>query len=138
MARRTHPSFYGTDGVATGNIGETKNRGYELELGWQERVSTDFEYNIRLGTSYSENRVVFRDDPRLLADYLKHAGKPIGWQSRLVAGGNYSSLDDIYNAPNTKHGMAQGNLVPGDLMVVVTNGDGKTDGKEKGAKEKRQ
>src|SRR3546814_714675 len=43
MARRTQPSFYGTDGVATGNIDETKNRGYELEWGWQERVSTDFE-----------------------------------------------------------------------------------------------
>lgn len=138
MERRTQPSFYGTDGVATGNIGETKNRGYELELGWQERISTDFEYNIRLGTSYSENRVVFRDDPRLLDGYLKHEGKPIGWQSRLIAGGNYGSLDDIYNAPSPNHGVDQGNLVPGDLMFVDFNGDGQTDGSDQVAMEKTQ
>src|SRR3546814_5687821 len=82
--------------------------------------------------------VVFRDDPRLLADYLKHAGKPIGWQSRLVAGGNYSSLDDIYNAPNPNHGVAQGNLVSGDLMFVDYNGDGQTDGNDQVAMEKTQ
>ena len=138
MARRTQPSFYGTEGIATGNIGETENRGYELELGWRARVNANFEYNIRVGTAYSENRVIYRDDPRLLPDYLKHAGKPIGWQSRLVVGGNYNSLDDIYNAPTPNHGTAQGSLVPGDLMYVDFNGDGQTDGNDQVAMEKTQ
>ncbi|GGZ13162.1 SusC/RagA family TonB-linked outer membrane protein [Echinicola pacifica] len=127
MERRTQPAWYGTSDVATGNIGSTKNRGYELEIGWNDKIGADFSYYVNFNTAYAENRIVYRDDPRLLSDYLKQAGKPIGWVSRLVAGGNYQSLDDIYNGPTPTHGVAQGSLVPGDLMFVDYNGDGITD-----------
>lgn len=127
MQRRTQPSFFGTADIATGNIGSTKNRGYEIEIGWNDRITQNLNYYVNFGTAYSENRTVFRDDPRLLADYLKEAGKPIGWESRLLTGGNYNSLDDIFNAPTPIHGIAQGNLVPGDLMFVDFNGDGQSD-----------
>ncbi|WP_215224764.1 SusC/RagA family TonB-linked outer membrane protein [Echinicola shivajiensis] len=127
MQRRTQPAWYGTSSVATGNIGATKNRGYEIEIGWNDKIGADFSYYVNFNTAYAENRIVYRDDPRLLADYLKEAGKPIGWQSRLLAGGNYQSLDDIYNGPTPTHGVAQGSLIAGDLMFVDYNGDGVTD-----------
>lgn len=127
MQRRTQPSFFGTADIATGNIGAAENRGYEIEIGWNDRLNQNFSYYLNFGTAYSENKIVFRDDPRLLPDYLKEAGKPIGWQSRLLTGGNYNSLDDIFNGPVPIHGISQENLTPGDLMFVDFNGDGQTD-----------
>ncbi|AWW32693.1 TonB-dependent receptor [Echinicola strongylocentroti] len=138
MQRRTQPSWYGTSDVATGNIGASKNRGYEVEIGWKDNIGQDFKYYVNLNTSYAENRIVYRDDPRLMPDYLQEAGKPIGWQSRLVVGDYYQSLDDIYNGPTTANGADQGSLIAGDLMFVDYNGDGVTDSNDQVAMENVQ
>jgi TonB-linked SusC/RagA family outer membrane protein len=119
------PSFVGASGIlATGNIGITQKQGYELEIGWKDKIGSDFNYNINFNTSFTENRIVNRNDPRLLADYLKFAGKPIGFQSRILNSGYYQSLDDIYNGPTPLLGASQGSLVPGDALFVDYNGDG--------------
>ena len=118
------PTFVGVNDLATGNIGETKKHGYELEVGWKDNIGVDFKYNIDFNTSFTENRTVFRNDPRLRPDHLKQAGKPIGWSSRLINAGFYQSLDDIYNGSSPLLGGSQGNLVPGDALFVDYNGDG--------------
>ncbi|GEC72778.1 TonB-linked outer membrane protein, SusC/RagA family [Flavobacterium flevense] len=124
------PSYIGVDQVATGNIGETKNHGYELELGWKDNITDILKYNINLSTAFTENRTVFRNDPRFLSEYLKQEGKPIGWASRMLAGGLYQSLDDIYNGPGTFVGSSQSALIPGDVQFVDYNGDGVVDSKD--------
>ncbi|WP_372757226.1 SusC/RagA family TonB-linked outer membrane protein [Mariniflexile sp.] len=118
------PSFVGVSEFATGNIGETKKHGYELELSWKDKIGEDFRYNVDFNTAFSENRVVYRNDPRLEPEYLQEAGKPIGWSRRLLEGGLYQSLDDIYNGSTPVLGSSQGNLVPGDALYVDYNGDG--------------
>ncbi|GIZ09716.1 SusC/RagA family TonB-linked outer membrane protein [Flavobacterium sp. UMI-01] len=118
------PSFVGVPDFATGNIGETKKHGYELELSWKDKIGDDFNYNINLNTAFTENRIVFRNDPRLRAEYLKQQGKTIGYTSRILENGFYQSLDDIYNGPTPSLGVSQGNLVPGDVVFVDFNGDG--------------
>ncbi len=118
------PTFVGVSNFATGNIGETKKHGYEFQIGWKDNITDDLKYRINFNTAFSENRVVFRNDPRLQPEYLKQAGKPIGWTSRLVESGLYQSLDDIYNGATPNIGVAQSNLVPGDAFFVDYNGDG--------------
>ena len=118
------PSFVGVSDFATGNIGITKKHGYEIELGWKDKIGADFFYNINFNTAFTENRVVYRNDPRLRADYLKFAGKPIGYSGRILNSGFYQSLDDIYNGPTPLLGVSQGSLVPGDALFVDYNGDG--------------
>ena len=70
---------------------------------------------------------MYRDDPAGLDKYLKQAGKPIGWNSRRIAGQLYQSIDDIFNGPNQNNGAGLSNLVPGDILFVDYNGDGVAD-----------
>lgn len=127
MERKTVPSFVGYPDLPDANIGRTKSHGYELMLGWKDQIGADFKYHLNFATSFTENRVLFRDDPAGLDDYQKHAGKPIGWISRIIAGGYYQSLDDIFNGPNQNNGSGLSSLVPGDILFVDYNGDGVSD-----------
>ncbi len=118
------PTFVGVPDLATGNIGETKKHGYELQVAWKDNITKDLKYRVNFNTAFSENRVVYRNDPRLKPEYLQQAGKPIGWSSRLLEAGLYQSLDDIYNGATPSLGISQANLIPGDALYVDYNGDG--------------
>lgn len=124
MTRRTMASWFAAN-LPSVNIGETKNHGLELEIGWNDKVNKDFSYNINFNFSTSENRITYRDDPTDLVNHLKDAGKPIGYQSRYLATGNYGSIDDLYNYAQTSlSGITPGQMIPGDLVYVDYNGDG--------------
>jgi hypothetical protein len=124
MTTRTTPTWFGA-GLPSLNIGETKNHGVDLELGWKDGKANGFQYWGTLNFSYSENRVVNRDDPGDFAAHLKDAGKPIGWQTRYLAVGNYGSIDDVFNHAQTGIAGASANgIIPGDLVYIDYNGDG--------------
>ncbi len=124
--RRTIPRSLGIESP-TQNTGRTKNRGFEIELNWTEKIGSDFTYYIKPNFSTSQNRVVFKDDPVNAPDYLKDEGKPIDYQRRYQFIGYYGSLDDIYNYASPIVGTPQGQLIPGDAMYLDYNGDGVTD-----------
>ncbi len=111
----------------SGNVGETKNQGAEIELDWRDRIGPNFRYRLAAGLAFNENRIVFRGDGVNMEEYRKHAGKPIGWQTRYVVHDYYSSLDDIFNYATTGNVGLQGGLLPGDFMYVDYNGDGVID-----------
>lgn len=124
MSRNSSAPWMGT-GLPSVNIGKTKNHGLELELGWNDKVGKNFSYFAKFNFSTSENRVVFKDDPNRLDDYLKAAGKPIGYVNKYLVSGNFGSIDDIFNY--TQSGITNGSqnkLIPGDLIYLDYNGDG--------------
>lgn len=129
MGLRTVPVWFGAQ-EPSGNIGETKNRGYELAVNWEDQIGENFMYTLGGNIAQFENQIIFFDDPRLQDDYLRHAGKPIRWDRnapRTIHDGYYSSLDDIYNAPSANMGQSMGNIIPGDVMFVDYNADGRVD-----------
>jgi len=128
LAPRTTATWTGVS-YSAANLGKTKNHGIDLEVKWQDKIGSDFNYFLNFAFSTSENRVVFRDDPRNFLDYQKDAGKPIGWQSRYIASGNYETIDDIYNAA---HSTLVGTtlVVPGDLAYIDYNADGEINNKD--------
>ena len=117
------PGWFGIS-EPTGNIGSTKNHGYEIELAWRDKIGKSVNYWFKANTTFSENRIVYRNDPRNRAEYLKYAGKPIGVQDKLIVAGFYNSLDDIYNGATANNITNQNRLVPGDFMYVDYNADG--------------
>jgi TonB-linked SusC/RagA family outer membrane protein len=132
MGLRTVPLWFGAQ-EPSGNIGRTKNRGYEIALGWNDKIGRDFNYYIKANLTQWESRILFYDDPRLQDGYMKHAGKPVRWDRnapRLINSGYYSSLDDIYNHSSATHGLSMDKLVPGDLMFVDYNANGVTDNQD--------
>lgn len=124
MQRQTMAAWFGAD-LPSVNYGETKNHGFEFEIGWNDKIGKDFRYWTKFNIAGSENRVIFKDDPMAFDEYLKAAGKPIGVQSKYLATGNYTSIDDVFNGPITKvSGVNQSSLIAGDLFYVDYNGDG--------------
>lgn len=129
LMERQLPAYFGIK-TAYANIGETKSRGIEIELGWNDKIDKDWSYSIKTNLSLNENRIVFRDDAPLLDEYLKYAGKPIGVQNKYIVSGYYESLDDIFNYATPNNTTTQNKLVPGDLMYVDFNADGVIDEKK--------
>lgn len=133
MTRQTIAPWMGVE-LPSVNIGETKNHGMELDLTWNDNIGKDFNYYVKFNFSTSENRVVFKDDPNKLDEYLKAAGKPIGADGLLkyIAVGNLSSIDDIFNySTSIVNNGTQDRLVPGDLVYIDYNSDGVIDSKDK-------
>lgn len=133
MTRQTIAPWIGV-GLPSVNIGETKNHGMEFDLSWNDNIGKDFSYYAKFNFSTSENRVVFKDDPNKLDEYLKVAGKPIGSEGLLkyIAVGNLANIDDIFNySTSIINNGTQDRLVPGDLVYMDYNSDGFIDSKDK-------
>jgi TonB-linked SusC/RagA family outer membrane protein len=131
MARNTIPSW-ADSGIAFPqvNLGKTKNHGFEVDIQWNDHIDK-FNYYAKFNFATSENRIVFIDDPKNQMEYLKQAGKSIGYVTKYLATGNYQSLDDIFNSARSgiTNG-AQNTLIPGDLYYIDYNGDGVIDAKD--------
>ena len=116
----TKPSWFGIRDP-NANLGRTKNRGLEIELGWNSKIGNDFRYWLKTHFSTNQNRVVERNDAPGEVEYRKLAGKPIGCPTRLLQVGYYASLDDIYNYTGS---VDQRTLIPGDFMYADYNVNG--------------
>lgn len=130
MTRQTLAPWMGIE-LPSLNLGETKNHGLEFDVSWNDMIGKGFNYFIKFNFSTSENRIVFKDDPYKLDEYLKAAGKPIGYQNKYLVVGNLGSIDDIFNYTTSgiNNGM-QNTLVPGDLVYMDYNADGVIDSKD--------
>lgn len=119
---RTTAAWVGVS-LSAANLGKTKNHGIDLEVKWNDKIGSGFNYFINFAFSTSENRIVYRNDPSNFLNYQKDAGKPINWQSRYMAIGNYETIDDIYNAAQGSF-IAASKVIPGDLAYIDFNADG--------------
>ena len=112
------------------NLGKTKNHGLELELGWQDKIGHSFIYHFDFGFAISESRIIERDDPPSYDDYLKYAGKPIGYQKLYIVSGNYNTVDDLFNAAQSGL-VTKEMLATGDFSYIDYNADGVINTKDK-------
>ncbi|MCK9506936.1 MAG: TonB-dependent receptor [Pigmentiphaga sp.] len=119
----TTPSWFGIK-EPDGNIGKTKSRGIEIEIGWNDRINKDWGYSLKANYAINENRIVYRNDAPNLVDYLKFAGKPIGVNKKLQQVGYYQSLDDIFNYSVANNVATQSTLIPGDFMYADYDANG--------------
>ncbi len=118
--------------LSSANIGKTKNHGLEMELVWNDNIGRNWHYNAGFGFAISENRIVYRGDPKGFADYQKDAGKPIGWLQHYQVIGNYETIDDVYNYAQTGiSNTTAKTIIPGDYVYVDYNGDGIIDVNDK-------
>jgi TonB-linked SusC/RagA family outer membrane protein len=122
-------------GYPTLGLGKTKNHGIELELGWRDKIGKDFRYSIDFAFAASENRIVFADDPDDPIEnpmHMRMQGKPIDYQQRYIAVGNFGTIDDVFNHAVNAIGASGGNqAIPGDLIYMDFNGDGQIDDRDR-------
>jgi hypothetical protein len=112
------------------NIGNLRNRGVELTLGWRDRISDQVTYSIRANGSYNSNYI------EQWSGYLGRGATnngntvflnmPYNYVYSYVDAGIAQTWQDVYNA--TPQGAS-----PGDILRKDLNGDGRIDDNDKKA-----
>lgn len=115
-------SLLQTTGIASPvyNIGEVKNKGYEVELTHRHKIGK-LSYSVKAGMSYASNTILNYDDPGKTPDYQKYAGYRIGQFRGYQVLGFFNSADEIAQSPD-QSGLG-GPIIPGDLRYLDYNND---------------
>lgn len=120
---RAMPSYFG--GIVNApwvNMGKVKNRGYELELRINKTLRNSLHLWANMNMTHAVNEVIEADDPELLPDYLKDAGKSIQQTHTYVDHGYTQTMDDIYGS--TAFESNDNQKLPGTYYILDYNGDG--------------
>lgn len=118
---RAVPSYFGTT-APTANLGRVETRGYEIEL----RLNKQFSNNTRLwgnfNLTHAEDKIIHRDDPELLPEYKKRAGKPNDQATAYISQGYYNNYDELYGS--TRHDNMDDARMPGNYIILDYDADG--------------
>jgi TonB-linked SusC/RagA family outer membrane protein len=121
------PEYVGAE-FKVANIGETENKGFEIELNHNLKINNDFSYYIKGNFTYNRNKILKKADPLGLLPYQKEEGYPIGTPLMWKNIGYFTSYEDIQNSPTqiAANNGIPGNIevVPGDLKFEDFNNDG--------------
>jgi len=123
----SRPQWLGIQ-MAAGNLGQTKNSGYEIELRHAKNVSRVFDYYVGITYAHAKNKILNMDEPELKTDYRKREGNAIGQYFGLVSEG-FITEQDIAN-PDLLPISTYGDVKVGDLKYKDVNGDGYIDDRD--------
>lgn len=121
LDRQSVPAWFGV-GMKQQNLGETKTQGYEVELKYQHTAGKFF-YWLKPSVSFSDNRIISRDEPIYKPDYQKQAGHRIGTEFGYVSTGMIQNVNEQMNSARYGGGL----MGLGDSQWVDFNGDGLID-----------
>ena len=128
-------AIYGTNPAAI-NGGDVKNTGIELALTWNDKIGSDFSYNIGVNFATNKNEVTrianenhYINGPGSLlsqgTEYIYRAqeGKPIGYFYGMSYSGIWQSQEQIEAARQAGKAVLE-DAQPGDCIWNDYNGDG--------------
>lgn len=99
------------------NFGVVSNRGFELVLGYNDRIS-DFTYNINGNIAFARNKIIEFDEPKRSVPWQVLTGKPQGSQLVYHAIGIYKDAAQIEKTAHVD------GAIPGDIIIQDVNSDG--------------
>jgi TonB-linked SusC/RagA family outer membrane protein len=105
------------------NLGRVNNKGFEVEINYNNTIGKDLSYAIKGTYSYAKNTILEQDEPSYQYPWMAFTGHSIGMQRVYTWVGFYNDSADIAKSP--KPGQA---VRPGDLKYADLNGDGIIDG----------
>lgn len=117
-------NVFGFPEIPDQNIGEVKNRGFELVLSHQNTVG-NLAYSINANTSFARSEIVFMDETPQPEPYQTETGHPLGSGLYYKTDGIFNTQEELDNYP---HGSG---AQVGDIKVVDLNGDGEIDGDDR-------
>lgn len=133
------PSTMGLDAMLV-NLGEVRNRGFELSIGWNDRINKNFSYYVTGNFSYLKNWVsdigvknedgtpgVWTDDKsfRSVKDiYQTTEGEPLNSFHLIQTAGIFQSDEEAAAYVDKNGKRIQPDAKKGDLKFVDYDGDG--------------
>ncbi len=103
--------------------GKFKNRGYELSVGWNDKIN-DFDYYVNFNLSQAKNEIVYQDEILREHDWMYRTGLPYSTRFGYVFDRFFTEDDDIAALPDQS---SLGRQQPGDLKYKDLNDDGVID-----------
>ena len=114
--------------LAPANIGKVSNRGYELSIGWKDKIR-EFNYGIGLNISYAENKIEYMDEPAYPYKWMNTTGFSLGQYKGFRTDGFYNNQQEASNRPYVD---LDGNHVrAGDIRYIDIDGDGVINAQDK-------
>ena len=109
------------------NVGEVRNKGWELSLSWNDRIN-DFGYSISGNLSDNRNEVVVLGDtgPWIGSNTYTEVGLPFNSIYGYESMGLFQSDEEVANAP-----FQNSNTAAGDIRYKNQNGDDKIDANDR-------
>jgi TonB-linked SusC/RagA family outer membrane protein len=115
------------------NAGKIRNRGFEFNIGWNDRIGKDWAYGASFNGSFTSNKVVkMGTDTQFITGGTMHggtwttktiAGYPIGGFWLIPCDGYFNSQEEV-NAYSKDGKLIQPSAEPGDIRFKDVNGDG--------------
>lgn len=133
-SRTINPDYLAVS-LPTANIGKVDNKGYEINLKWEDRIK-QVRYFAGINLSYAKNKIVFIDEITYPYKWMQTEGKPVGQLYGYLFDG-YFTEDEASNYESQKGkegGIAdQGSgykPLAGDVKYKDLNGDQRIDEKD--------
>ena len=99
------------------NIGEMKNRGFDMLVGWNDNIG-DVQYNVSLNATYARNKILFWDETPGAPAWQVSTGLPVSTSLYYVADGIFHNQAELDSYPHFD------TTTIGDFRFVDANGNG--------------
>ena len=119
--KRAVPSYFGTN-APIANLGKIDSKGFELELRWNKQLTRDWRLWGNASLTHAVSKVIDADDPSLMPEYQKQAGKAVNQNYSYVDHGYFNSWDELYGS--TAHDEYDANRKPGNYIILDYDADG--------------
>ncbi len=115
------PQIYGGS-VPRNNDGSLRTKGWEVQVGWKQALSKNFNYFINVNLSDHRSIVTSYNNPlKLLSTFYE--GQVIGEIWGYRSEGLYQSLDEVEKRGVNQSYIFSGTWLPGDMKYSDLNGD---------------
>lgn len=136
--------IYQQTGTLALNLGQVKNEGYEIEVGFNKKINADTRVWADLNYTHSQNEIIEVDEPEQPYDYQAQTGRMVGELWGFQQKDFFRTVDEaeaykeelwqVYNELNpdaTRDSYqayevfnAGDDVSAGDLKIIDRNGDG--------------
>jgi TonB-linked SusC/RagA family outer membrane protein len=125
----TIPVTYGvpSGSVPPVNVGITQNKGYEITLGWTDKIGK-VGYSISGDVSFARNKIIYQAEAPNPYPWMNRTGFTIGQNFGLVSDGFFNNQAELDNRPYNTYTSNQAAL--GDIRYKDINGDGLINNKD--------
>ncbi len=99
LTRGSVPTYVGITSKAV-NLGKTQTKGYEIELKWQYTTPSGYwNVYVKPSVSYSDNRIINKDEPYYSPAYMKEQGYRIDQLKAFHVTGYIADADALMTTP---------------------------------------
>lgn len=103
------------------NIGKVLNRGFELQIGYQDKLG-EVQFSVSANGSYAKNKILFWDETPGLPAYQRSTGNQMNAALYYQAIGIFKDQADLESYPHWADAR------PGDIIFKDINNDGEING----------